>query len=312
MPFSSLVTVAVPPARDIRPTIDSRTPRRPSGTSAASKPGPWSRTNTSMAPGVASTNTVTSPPACRAALSIASRAAPLSDALAMPATSPAVMTSMRTAYSSSSSAANVRSSAARSCANGSVPANSQSRSSRSCARAMRATSLCAPARFWMSASVCSTESCRWAAISARCSSRTRAARSPPSSVQSVTMRGMIRMPTPMMMRKTATTATAGPPLLEQQQGALDDEDHGGGRRGWRDPPVATAGRRDPSARVHHTASAANTALSMTPGMSGPAKPVTWNQTASAAASTESATKMMATGTARVTPGSSGASRAPAA
>ena len=37
---------ARPPWRSIRPTIDSRTPRRSSGTAAGSKPGPRSRTNT--------------------------------------------------------------------------------------------------------------------------------------------------------------------------------------------------------------------------------------------------------------------------
>ncbi len=41
---------------------------------------------------------------------------------------------------------------------------------------MRATSLEAPARFWIRARVCSTESCRCAAISARCSVRTSAVR----------------------------------------------------------------------------------------------------------------------------------------
>src|SRR5262249_5681516 len=40
-------TAARPPWRSIRPTIDSRTPRRSSGTVAGTKPGPRSRTNTS-------------------------------------------------------------------------------------------------------------------------------------------------------------------------------------------------------------------------------------------------------------------------
>src|SRR5439155_4887792 len=37
-------TVARPPWRSMRPTIDSRTPRRSAGTAAGSKPGPRSRT----------------------------------------------------------------------------------------------------------------------------------------------------------------------------------------------------------------------------------------------------------------------------
>src|SRR5271166_3381347 len=41
-------TVALPPARRIRPTIDSRTPRLACGTAAVSKPAPRSRTNTWM------------------------------------------------------------------------------------------------------------------------------------------------------------------------------------------------------------------------------------------------------------------------
>ena len=42
--------LASPPSRSIRPMIDSRTPRRSAGTAAGSKPGPRSRTNTSIAP----------------------------------------------------------------------------------------------------------------------------------------------------------------------------------------------------------------------------------------------------------------------
>src|SRR5262249_4861380 len=41
-----LVTVACPPARSIRPSIDSAMPRRPAGTELRSKPAPRSRTNT--------------------------------------------------------------------------------------------------------------------------------------------------------------------------------------------------------------------------------------------------------------------------
>ncbi len=42
------VDAARPPWRSMRPTIDSRTPRRSAGTAPGSKPGPRSRTNTSM------------------------------------------------------------------------------------------------------------------------------------------------------------------------------------------------------------------------------------------------------------------------
>ena len=42
----ALEIVARPPWRRMRPTIDSRTPRRSDGTAAGSKPGPRSRTNT--------------------------------------------------------------------------------------------------------------------------------------------------------------------------------------------------------------------------------------------------------------------------
>src|SRR5829696_4891704 len=47
-------TVARPPWRAMRPTIDSRTPRRSPGTQAGSKPGPRSRTKTWTASGVTS------------------------------------------------------------------------------------------------------------------------------------------------------------------------------------------------------------------------------------------------------------------
>jgi hypothetical protein len=47
----AVCTTARPPWRSIRPTIDSRTPRRSAGTAAGSKPGPRSRTNTSIRSG---------------------------------------------------------------------------------------------------------------------------------------------------------------------------------------------------------------------------------------------------------------------
>ena len=53
-PPGAVCTAARPPWRSIRPTIDSRTPRRSSGTVAGSKPGPRSRTKTSIRPGATS------------------------------------------------------------------------------------------------------------------------------------------------------------------------------------------------------------------------------------------------------------------
>ena len=45
-----LWTLARPPWRSMRATIESRTPRRSAGTASGSKPGPRSRTNTSARP----------------------------------------------------------------------------------------------------------------------------------------------------------------------------------------------------------------------------------------------------------------------
>ena len=50
----AVCSTARPPWRSIRPTIDSRTPRRSAGTRAGSKPGPRSRTNTSIRSGATS------------------------------------------------------------------------------------------------------------------------------------------------------------------------------------------------------------------------------------------------------------------
>src|SRR4029453_445888 len=54
-PPGRLVTTALPPWRRMRPRIDSAMPRRSSGTSAGSKPLPWSRTNAVIASGSTST-----------------------------------------------------------------------------------------------------------------------------------------------------------------------------------------------------------------------------------------------------------------
>ena len=50
---------ARPPYRRMRPTMDSRTPRRSPGTAPGSNPGPRSRTKTSTPSGVASAKTRT-------------------------------------------------------------------------------------------------------------------------------------------------------------------------------------------------------------------------------------------------------------
>ena len=50
VPPPVLRIAACPPSRAIRPTIDSRQPRRSAGTSSGSKPAPLSRTNTFTAP----------------------------------------------------------------------------------------------------------------------------------------------------------------------------------------------------------------------------------------------------------------------
>src|SRR6185312_6244629 len=71
-------TSARPPARSMRPRIDSRTPRRSAGTAASSKPGPRSRTYASIAPSSTSayTRIGAESGACFAALRSASPAAP--------------------------------------------------------------------------------------------------------------------------------------------------------------------------------------------------------------------------------------------
>src|SRR5690606_5222343 len=90
-------TVAEPPARCIRPMIDSRPPSRSAGRESRSTPGPRSRTNTSTADADLSISTETSPPAWRAALSIASRAAATRAVLLIPG-SPTVTTSILVGY----------------------------------------------------------------------------------------------------------------------------------------------------------------------------------------------------------------------
>src|SRR5689334_12610549 len=65
VPFpGELVTSALPPARSSRPLIDSRMPRRSSGTAVGSKPTPRSRTKTAIWSALTSANTsISSTPA---------------------------------------------------------------------------------------------------------------------------------------------------------------------------------------------------------------------------------------------------------
>src|SRR4051812_25198096 len=91
-------TVAVPPWRSMRPTIESRTPRRSAGTSSGANPGPRSRTNTSKRPSSTSAyRAIGSGPANFDALTSASRAAATSAAaFSSSGASPTVTTSIGT------------------------------------------------------------------------------------------------------------------------------------------------------------------------------------------------------------------------
>ena len=179
----AVVTVAVPPRRVIRPCTDSARPLRSSGTASGSKPFPRSRTTIDTSPGSTSANSEMTPaPDHLAALTVASPAAASSAVrLSSRSQSPTVTASTGTPYLASTScwifrtpAATVSSSSASS---GSRPSNSQDRSSRSCIRASWMTFCGSSARRWISASVCSTESCTRAAMSSRSSARALAWRS---------------------------------------------------------------------------------------------------------------------------------------
>ena len=176
----AVVTVAVPPRRVIRPCTDSARPLRSAGTASGSKPWPRSRTTSDTSPGSTSANReMTLAPDHLAALTVASRAA-ASRALRLSSSSqsPTVTASTGTPYLASTSCWICRTPAVRvssaSVSFGSRPSNSQDRSSRSCSRASWTTFCGSSARRWISASVCSTESCTRAAMSARSSARTRA------------------------------------------------------------------------------------------------------------------------------------------
>ena len=86
--------------------------------------------------------------------------------------------------------------------------NSQARSSRSCLRARVATRRSSPAWRCSRASVCSTESCRCAATSARSCARTRSDRSAPSSRTSRTTHGPSSRATPASASTSAITTSS--------------------------------------------------------------------------------------------------------
>ena len=93
--------VVVPPARAILPMMESRTPPRSVGRASGSNPHPRSRTNTATSSGEMRANTWIGwgSPECRAALSMASRAAATTASVAgvWVVRSPTVTTSMRAA-----------------------------------------------------------------------------------------------------------------------------------------------------------------------------------------------------------------------
>src|SRR5690606_9917255 len=137
-----LTISARPPWRSMRRLLDPRTPCLPGSTAPGSNPTPRSRTNTLTWSGSTSAYTETlSTRACRAALTMASRAAATSASIRSPLSAgsdPTTTTSTVTGYASSTSAA-ARSSAGSSRCPG-VPAGlrySQPRRVRSCERASR-------------------------------------------------------------------------------------------------------------------------------------------------------------------------------
>ena len=182
---ASIRTSPGPPARAMRPTIESVMPPRSSahrvGVEAAAAVAHEDRRR---AAGSTSRYTDTlAAPECRAALTIASRAAsssgsqPVDRAVAHPhdLDRHAVLGLDRRRRARSSAAPSDAVASRRRAS--SPPASSHARSSRSCMRASRTTSRGSSARRCTSASVCSTESCRCAATSARSSERMRSRRS---------------------------------------------------------------------------------------------------------------------------------------
>ena len=105
---------------------------------------------------------------------------------------------------------------------------SQPRSSRSCRRASDATRRGSAACRWISASVCSTESCTRAATSERSSLRIRAVRSASRSIASRHTQG------PAISSSAPTTA---PGASRVEDVALARQQHDRAQRGEREPAV---------------------------------------------------------------------------
>src|SRR3984957_15372175 len=175
-------TVALPPCLSIRPRMDSATPLRSAGTEYMSTPLPRSLTATSTLSGSTSAKTeITLAPDHLAALTVASLAA-ASSALRCSAcgrwptvttsTGPPCLASTSRWISLTPSANEVTS-----VSPGARPSNSHDLSSRSCARASCTTVCGSSALRWISARVCSPESCPGAPMSPRSSPRPRACRS---------------------------------------------------------------------------------------------------------------------------------------
>ena len=230
-PVDDAVPDAVPVARGRRPGR-SRAPR--------------SRTKTSTAAAVTSAYTSTWPvPACLAALVTASRVAATTGAQRLGEVAVADGDDVdRRRRGCPRPRRRRRAGRWRGCARRSPPpANSQARRSRSWARASRATVVPSPAFFWIRASVCSTESCRCAATSARSWVRTRSARSAVRSEASRKIHGPDDDRRARRRRAAPRRRRPGPAPSEPPRNANTHErDHDQRRRRRR------AGRTTPSRR----------------------------------------------------------------
>ena len=124
--------------------------------------------------------------------------------------------------------------------------NSQDRRSRSWARASPPTVAGSPAVRWISARVWSTESCRWAATSARSSERTRASRSSLRSGDSRSSHGPTMSPSPTMpkARPAATlSATEAARAQREQRDRGDEQQQARAASALSAPPARADDRR---------------------------------------------------------------------
>ena len=130
---------------------------------------------------------------------------------------------------------------------------SQVRSSRSCPRASRATSRGESDWRWISARVCSTESCRCAAISARSASRMRSRRSSPRSRTSRTHHGTVITATPTSVASTASSPNCTCPMSQvaeqEHRDPGGDEQRPGDHPQQRRPPARARARARPPAAL---------------------------------------------------------------